>query len=274
MKMEYVGMASVYAVIYWLIFGGPANGGLSLTATAATFFLFLGLKKKTRDHLSASILLFTAAAVARRPVLELEWAAPYLFLGFAIYALEGYLEKRQGRINALPAAFFLWGAIAPSWLLGLLFVALYLGEPWAERPGLRRRLAWLTAASAVAGVLGQLLRPAAISGLFAPFEPHRLPLDAGQGVLVAAVGVPTLIGLLLYWRKLPLPHRLNPLLFALLAPWDLRLSAFFGLVATVLLAATFLRQSIDSATLRPLFKHAEWHFFWWVLAVAIWAVVR
>ena len=44
------------------------------------------------------------------------------------------------------------------------------------------------------------------------------------------------------------------------------------MAAAILLAATVFRQSIDSPRVRPAFKHAEWYFFWVVLAVAVWAI--
>ena len=47
-----------------------------------------------------------------------------------------------------------------------------------------------------------------------------------------------------------------------------------GWSAAVLLAATVFRHSIDSDRARPFFKHAEWHFFYVVLALAIWAVFK
>ena len=139
MKMEYVGMASVFAVIALLIFGALAPWQ-RVAATAGTVFLFLGLKKKTRDHLCVSFLLFAAAAVAREPLRLAEWAVPYLLLGACVYALEGYLEKRRGRIYLLPLIFGLWSWVDFSWLLGLVFVAFYLADPRAELPGSRRRL--------------------------------------------------------------------------------------------------------------------------------------
>jgi hypothetical protein len=77
-----------------------------------------------------------------------------------------------------------------------------------------------------------------------------------------------------YWGRLIAPHRINPLLFAVLAPWDIRLSAAFGMVGAVVMAATVFRHSIDSERLRPFFKHAEWHFFYLVLVLALWAVLR
>jgi hypothetical protein len=271
MKMEYVGMASVYAVVALLFFGALAPWS-QLAATAGTFFLFLGLKKKTRDHLCGSFLLFAAAAVARQPLALAEWAVPYLLFGACVYAMEGYLEKRRGRIYWLPLFLGLWSATDSSWLLGLIFVAFYLADPRAERPGLRRRLAALAAVSAAVGVLGALSRTRAVAAALWPLPESRLPLDFPQTILLLAIGIPALACLVVYWRRLAWPHRLNTLFFGVLAPWDGRFAALFGMVAAVLLAATVFRQSIDSSRLRPAFKHAEWYFFWLVLAVAVWAI--
>ncbi|MCJ7753750.1 MAG: hypothetical protein MUP13_04235, partial [Thermoanaerobaculales bacterium] len=49
LKMEYIGMASVFTVIAFLIYGGRP-WSVSIPATLGSFFLFLGLKKKNRDH--------------------------------------------------------------------------------------------------------------------------------------------------------------------------------------------------------------------------------
>ena len=77
LKMEYVGMASVFTVIAFLIYDGPP-WAVSIPATFGSFFLFLGLKKKNRDHLMCSFLLFLAATVARSAVVGLGWAVPML----------------------------------------------------------------------------------------------------------------------------------------------------------------------------------------------------
>ena len=92
-------------------------------------------------------------------------------------------------------------------------------------------------------------------------------------MVAGGIALVVVVVLASYWRRLILPHRINPLIFAALAPWDIRLTAMFGMSAAVLLAATVFRHSIDSDRARPFFKHAEWHFFWWVLALAVWAVV-
>ena len=67
------------------------------------------------------------------------------------------------------------------------------------------------------------------------------------------------------------PHRWNTLFFAFLAPWDGRLAALFAMAAGVLLCATVFRDSVDSTNLRPFFKHFEWHYFWYVFIIAVWA---
>ena len=45
-----------------------------------------------------------------------------------------------------------------------------------------------------------------------------------------------------YWKRLIEPHRINSVVFAALAPWDVRLTALFGMAAAVLLesALSFL----------------------------------
>ena len=49
-------------------------------------------------------------------------------------------------------------------------------------------------------------------------------------------------------------------------------AALAAMVAAVALTATVFRLSIDSDRLRPWFKHAEWHYFWYVFAIALWAL--
>jgi hypothetical protein len=112
-----------------------------------------------------------------------------------------------------------------------------------------------------------------IGASFRFFQPGQVPLDRTGLVVLLAMGVPTLLCLGVYWEKLLAPHRWNTLLFACLAPWDGRLAALFGMVAAVLLCATVFRDSVDSPTMRPFFKHFEWHYFWYVFAVALWAVL-
>jgi hypothetical protein len=274
LKMEYVGMASIFVIIRFFFFGELAFWTAGLAATAATYFLFLGLKKKTRDHLVTSWLMFASAWLAQAPVIEHLWPLPYLLFAMVLWALEGYVEKRHNRIWLLPVIFGLWASVGASFVLGLVFAATYLLHPKEEKPELRPRLAGLYGASLVAALVVAWLRwdavfPAGVSGAL-----ERIPVGSSQMALLALVGIPTVAALLLYWRRLIHPHRLNTVIFALLAPLDVRLTALFGLVAMVLLAATFFRQSIDSDRFRPWLKHAEWYSFWIYLALAVWLSVQ
>lgn len=274
MKMEYVGMTSVFTVICLLFFGDAPLWPDAVAATAGSFFFFMGLKKKTRDHLMVSFLLFASASLAIAPVVGARWSVPYLMFGVSVWALEGYLEKRRNRIFALPVVFGLWAAVDPSWLLGLVFVAAYLTEARGELPGLRRRLGWLAAAAAVVAAAVWIWRFAPAAAVPALLPPERLALDPLGLILFLSLGLPTLLGLAAYWRELAGPHRWNTLVFGILAPLDARLLAAFGVVASILLAATVLRNSADSESMRPFLKHAEWHFFWWALLLACYAVLR
>lgn len=274
MKMEYVGMASIFVIILLYFFGQLPFWYPGLAAVGASYFLFLGLKKKTRDHLVTSWLMFASAWVAQTPVLELHWSLPYLLFGLVLWALEGYVEKRHNRIWGLPVFFGLWAAVGLSFVAGLVFAAAYLLHPKEEKPELRPRLFGLYTASLVAALVVAWVRREAIlpGGLAAALE--RVPVDAGQMALVALVGIPTVVCLFIYWRRLIHPHRLNTVIFAVLAPFDARLTVFFGMVAMVLLAATIFRQSIDSDRLRPFLKHVEWYSFWVYLALAVWLGVQ
>jgi len=69
-----------------------------------------------------------------------------------------------------------------------------------------------------------------------------------------------------------MPHKINLLLFAALAPWDFRLTAMFAMAAAVLFSASIFKLSIDSDRLRPHIWHAEWHYFYLMLALAVWSV--
>ncbi len=271
MKMEYVGMASVFTVISVLIYAGQP-WSRSLTAMMGSFFLFLGLKKKNRDHLMCSFLLFLAALLARPAVLTADWALPLLFLGATVFSLERYIEKRPSQVFVLPVVLAAWAWFDGSWLLGLLFAAPYLLEPRADRPGWRKKLIWTVLGAGVAGAAVTAYRLPAVSDTYLPTT--AIALEGIQRWFILAVII-CVVGVLLPYRsRLILPHRINPLVFAALAPWDIRLAAAFGMAAAVLLAATVFRHSIDSDRMRPFFKHAEWHFFWWVLALAVWAVVH
>ncbi len=273
MKMEYVGMASVFTVIAVLIYGGQP-WTRSLVAMMGSFFLFLGLKKKNRDHLMCSFLLFMAALLARPAVLVADWALPLLLFGATVFSLERYIEKRPSQVYVLPVVLAVWGWVDGFWVLGLLFAAAYLFEPRTDRPGWRAKLALTVLIAALAGGIAAAVR---LMGSNAPADywpSARIALGSTHLVFAACVALAVLVMLVTYWRRLIVPHRINPLVFAALAPWDIRLTACFGMAAAVVLAATVFRHSIDSDRMRPFFKHAEWHFFWWVLALAVWAVAR
>ena len=271
-KMEYIGMASVFIVIAVLIYGGDP-WRTSVVATFGSFFLFLGLKKKNRDHIMCSFLLFLAAALARPAVLA-EWSAPVLLFGATVFSLERYIEKRPQQVYGLPMILAIWAWIDAFWLLGLLFASTYLLFPRSDRPEARKRLVQTVPAAALTGAVAAAIR------LLGPNPPadywpsERLaPSTTHLACLLVAIAV-VLIVVAKYWRKIIEPHRINSIVFAALAPWDIRLAALFGMVAAVLLAATVFRHSIDSDRLRPFVKHTEWHFFYVILAVAIWAVFR
>jgi hypothetical protein len=66
-KVEYLGMASVYSIIALLFFGDFPSWFETFLATLGAFFLFLELKKKTGDHLVGSLVLFAAVRVAQGP---------------------------------------------------------------------------------------------------------------------------------------------------------------------------------------------------------------
>lgn len=273
MKMEYVGMASVFTVIAFLIYGGPP-WAISVPATLGSFFLFLGLKKKNRDHLMCSFLLFLAAAIARPAVVALGWALPMLLFGATVFSLERYIEKRPKQAYGLPVVIAVWGWLNAFWLFGLFFAAMYLLYPRTDRPEARKILLRVVPAAAVTGGVATAIR---LLGSNAPADYWPTTLVGPTGVwslAIFAVIVAVVAVVAAYWKKLIQPHRLNSVVFAALAPWDVRLAALFGMVAAVLLAATVFRHSIDSDRARPFFKHAEWHFFYVVLAVAIWAIVN
>jgi len=273
LKMEYVGMASVFTVIALLIYGGRP-WAVSIPATFGSFFLFLGLKKKNRDHLMCSFLLFLAAALGRPAVVGLGWAVPMLLFGATVFSLERYIEKRPQQAYGLPVVLAVWGWLNGFWLLGVLFAATYLLYPRADRPEARRILVRTVPIAAAAGGITTAVR------LLGPNPPSEywptsfIQTAGGWAVFLGGVIFAVVVVVTAYWKRLIEPHRLNSLVFAALAPWDVRLTALFGMVAAVLLAATVFRHSIDSDRARPFFKHAEWHFFYVVLAVAVWAVVK
>jgi len=272
LKMEYVGMASVFVVIAVLIFGG-APWFRTAGATAASFFLFLGLKKKNRDHLMCSTLLFTTAALARPAVMAEDWAWSLMLFGATVFSLERYLEKRLQQVYSLPLVIGVWAWIDGFWLLGLLYAASYLTYRRTDHPGAGMILVRSVAAAAVAGGIVTIVRLTGTSPpvgywLSPALRPGAVQLWVTDGLVLAV-----LVVLTAYWRRLIPPHRINPLVFGAIAPWDLRLAAMFGMVAAVLFAATIFRLSIDSDRLRPFIWHAEWHFFYLVCALAAWSVV-
>ena len=89
LKVEYLGMVSVYSIIGFLFFGDLSSSYKTLLATVGAFFLFLGLKKKTQDHLSGSLVLFAAVGVAMGPIRFSEWVVPYLLFGLTVFIMEG-----------------------------------------------------------------------------------------------------------------------------------------------------------------------------------------
>jgi hypothetical protein len=263
LKMEYVGMGCVFAFIWLVSFSGTAHWTESALATAGTFFLFLGLKKKTRDHLVTSFLMFAAAALAQPAVTVLLWVLPYMLFGMCAWAMEGYLEKRRNRIFTLPAVFAALAWATPLWPLAFAFVAAYLLEARDDAPGLRRKLALVVGASGLAAAVLTVLAP--WRGDPASWTP--VPLDARDYLLLGAVALPVLLCLAFYWKQLAWPHRVNGLLFTAVAPLGIRGLAMFGIAGTIVLAATVFRQSADSLRWRSAFKHAEWYYFWVILAV-------
>jgi len=210
-------------------------------------------------------------SVAKAPMGASEWVVPYLLFGLTVFIMEGYRERRPTRIYALPVLFLGWSLVDFSWWLGLIFAAGYLAFPRTEKPHLRRHLWGLLILGLLLGVSGHALFYGSISSSFQFFPQDRVPPTCETMEALVAMGVPTLLCLVVYWKKLMAPHRWNTLLFAFLAPWDGRLAALFAMVAAVLLCATAFRDSVDSPTLRPFFKHLEWHYFWYVFAVAVWA---
>ena len=260
LKMEYVGMASVFLTIWLVHFRDPA-------ALLATFFLFVGLKKKTRDHLVTSLLMFAAAALAVPAVHDAAFGIPLALFAALACALEGWIEKRPIRIVAVPILLGLLPLATPLWPLGLVFAAAYVLAPAAVMSGSKRTLVLHVAA----GALLALATALAVGGgaelaVIAPSSTLR--------TLTVAIAVPTLVALVAFRRELVAPHRVNAILTGALAPWDARAAALFGLAATIVLAATLFRQSVWSSQLRPHFRRAEWYYFWVILAVALGLLLR
>jgi hypothetical protein len=271
LKMEYVGMASVFVIIAVLIYGGDP-WLRTLLATTASFFLFLGLKKKNRDHLMCSMHLFGTALLARPAVFDADWALPLLFFGATVFSAERYLEKKPQQVAFLPLFFGAWAWFDGLWILGLIYSAAYILCPRSDREGATRILIRSVIGGAAVGLIvtaARLLGTTAPDGYW--FDTRVSP---GTALLVATVllAAAVVAVIALYRRRLIIPHKLNPLIFALLAPWDVRLTAMFAMVAAVLFSASIFKLSIDSDRIRPYIWHAEWHYFYLVTALAIWAV--
>jgi hypothetical protein len=274
LKVEYLGMASVYSIIALLYFGDLAFWYETLLATLGAFFLFLGLKKKTEDHLVGSLVLFAAVSVAQAPIVVSKWVVPYLLFGFTVFVMEGYRERRPARIYALPALFLGWSLADSSWWLGVVFSTMYLAFPRAEKPQFRWHLSYMLIAGFLLGFAGHALVARSILSALRFHPDGHVYLGRAELEVLAAIGIPTFLCLVLYWKKLMAPHRWNTLIFASLALWDGRFAALFAMVAAVLLCATVFRDSVDSPNMRPFFKHLEWHYFWYVFVFALWAFVR
>ena len=270
-KVEYLGMASVYSIIALLFFGDLPSWYKTILATLGAFFLFLGLKKKTEDHLVGSLVLFGAVSLAQAPIGVSEWVVPYLLFGLAVFIMEGYRERRPTRIYALPVLCLGWSLSDSSWWLGLVFAACYLAFPRIEKPHLRRHLCYMVILGLLLGFSAHALFYGSIRSSFQFFPQGQVPLACNALEALMAMGIPTLLCLAVYWKKLMAPHRWNTLFFAFLAPWDGRLAALFAMVAAVLLCATVFRDSVDSPNMRPFFKHFEWHYFWYVFVITVWA---
>jgi hypothetical protein len=254
LKMEYVGMASVFLTIWLLHFQDVA-------ALAAMFFLFVALKKKTRDHLVTSFLMFAAAALAV-PAVESGWGAPVALFAMLAWALEGWLEKRPGRIVTIPLVLAVLASTTVFWSVGVLFAGAYLLQPRPEAPRLWKRLAILEGVGVVLTVAAWITF--AKSEAMAWQTPSHLHL-----ALWLTVATPAALALVVFWRSLAVPHRVNAIVTGALAPFDERMIAVFAIASTIVLAATVFRQSVESTQLRPHFKRAEWYYFWVILAVAL-----
>ena len=274
LKIEYLGMASVYSIIALLYFGDLASWYETLLATLGAFFLFLGLKKKTEDHIMGSLVLFAAVSVAQVPILVSKWVVPYMLFGIAVFVMEGYRERRPTRIYALPALFLGWSLADSSWWLGVVFSTMYLAFPRAEKPQFRRYLSYILIAGFLLGFAGHALVDRSILSALQFHPDGHVSMGRLDVEMVAAIGIPALLCLALYWKKLMAPHRWNTLIFAGLALWDGPFAALFAMVAAILLCATVFRDSADSPTFRPFFKHFEWHYFWYVFAFGVWAYLN
>jgi hypothetical protein len=273
LKMEYIGMASVFVVIAVLIFGG-SPWVRTIEATAGSFFLFLGLKKKNRDHLVCSLLLFGAALLARPAVFEASWALPLLLFGATVFSAERYLEKKPQQVAFLPVILGAWAWLDGLWLLGLVYSAAYILCPRSDRPGATKILVRSVIVSAAVGLIVTAIRLAGPGVLDGYWFGARIAPERWLLLIVATLVVAVLVVIGAYQRRLIVPHKINSLLFAALAPWDLRLTAMFAMVAAVLFSASIFKLSIDSDRIRPYIWHAEWHYFYLITAFAIWSIFR
>ncbi len=287
LKMEYVGMASGFFVIFCLFLLArptdhetlsgwsagwlpvsllePTAAGRALLAMLAFFELFLALKKKTRDHISASLLLLATALVVRLGVAGPGAAIALACLGLLLAAMEGSIEKRRGRVFFLPILFWIWAAAHPTFLVGLVVPLLYL-LPAPERQAQRSRIAALWATSALASCLHPLGPAACLAAARALFgagsSGESPPLS---GLVIAA---PALAVAVLFWRPMLPVHR-SLLVLAAGVAFAPHSELVFVCLLPVSLAATLFRDSIHFDGIRPLFKRAEWYYFWAILAVAL-----
>jgi hypothetical protein len=234
--MEYVGMASVFVVIAVLIFGG-SPWVRTIASTAASFFLFLGLKKKNRDHLMCSMHLFGAALLARPAVFEAGWALQLLLFGATVFSAERYLEKKPQQVAFLPLILGAWAWLDGLWILGLGYSAAYILCPRSDREGATTILVRSVIAGAAVGLIVTAIR------LLGPGAPEG------------------------YWFG----ARIAPERWLLLVVAG---TAMFAMVAAVLFSASIFKLSIDSDRIRPYIWHAEWHYFYLITALAIWSIFR
>jgi hypothetical protein len=210
LKMEYIGMASVFVVIAVLIFGG-SPWVRTIEATAGSFFLFLGLKKKNRDHLVCSLLLFGAALLARPAVFEASWALSLLLFGATVFSAERYLEKKPQQVAFLPVILGAWAWLDGLWLLGLFYSAAYILCPRSDRPGATKILGQSVIVGAAVGLIVTAIRfagPGAPDGYWfgARIAPERWLL-----LIVATLVVAVLVVIGAYQSRLIVPHKINPL---------------------------------------------------------------
>ncbi|UCH36203.1 MAG: hypothetical protein JSV65_07580 [Armatimonadota bacterium] len=286
LKMEYVGMASGFFVIFllllpahpaaarsawaasWLsdawLFPSPVWG--AILATAGLFALFIGIKKKTEDHLSASFLLMATALTLRLGQGAPGAAVSVLCLGALLYAMEGAVESRRNRIFALPLVFWLWAQAHPAFLPGLVMLFAYL-LPAPGREVNRPRIAVVGALCALAACIHPLkagVYPAAAQAM----AWGAVSVSHGQYLAAVSAGVIALLLVAVFGRTLLAAHRANLVLTAILSvvtPYGV----LFAPIVTVGLAATLFRKSIRFDDLRPTFKRVEWYYFWLILLVAV-----